>query len=77
MLDAILAGYLEEGRSLAELRASGVADSATVDRVVRLVDRNEYKRRQAAPGIRVTCKAFGPGRRFPVAARLEHHPFED
>ncbi|MCP4870949.1 MAG: NAD+ synthase [Proteobacteria bacterium] len=77
VLDAILAGYLEEGRSLAELRASGVADSATVDRVVRLVDRNEYKRRQAAPGIRVTCKAFGPGRRFPVAARLEHHPFED
>ncbi len=75
VLDAVLAGYLEEGLSAAELTAAGVADAATVERVVRMVDRNEYKRRQAAPGIKVTCKAFGPGRRFPVAARLEHHEF--
>jgi len=77
VLDAILGGYLEEGQSAAQLKAAGLADPATVDRVVRMVDRNEHKRRQAAPGIRVTCKAFGPGRRFPVAARLEHHRFED
>ena len=39
---------------------------------VRAIDKNEFKRRQAAPGIKVTAKAFGMGRRFPVAARLEH-----
>jgi NAD+ synthetase len=77
ILDAVLEGYLEEGRSAAELKAAQVADPAVVDRVIRLVDRNEFKRRQAAPGIRVTCKAFGPGRRLPVAARLEHHRFGD
>lgn len=77
VLDAILAGYLEEGRSVEQLREAGIADDATVARVIRLVDRNEHKRRQAAPGIRVTCKAFGPGRRFPVAARMEHHRFEE
>jgi NAD+ synthase (glutamine-hydrolysing) len=75
VLDAILQGYLEEGRSVAGLIEAGIADAATVRRVIKMVDRNEYKRRQAAPGIRVTSKAFGPGRRFPVAARLEHHGF--
>ncbi len=73
VLDAVLHGYLEEARSVDELIADGVADAATIRRIVGLVDRNEYKRRQAAPGIKVTSKAFGQGRRFPVAARLEHH----
>ena len=44
-------------------------EKATVDRVVRLIDMNEYKRRQAAPGLKVTSKAFGVGRRFPIAQR--------
>ena len=75
LLDAILEGYLEGGRSARELIEGGVADAAIVERVIRMVDRNEYKRRQAAPGIRVTNKAFGPGRRLPMAARFEHHEF--
>ena len=44
-------------------------DEATVKRVVRLIDFSEYKRRQAAPGLRVTSKAFGVGRRIPIAQR--------
>ena len=44
-------------------------DEATVKRVIRLIDFNEYKRRQAAPGLKVTTKAFGVGRRFPIAQR--------
>ena len=75
-LDGILQLYLEEGRSMAEILATDDYPAETVQRVVKLVDRNEYKRRQAAPGIRVTTKAFGTGRRFPVAARLEHHSSE-
>ena len=75
LLDAVLEGYLERGRSARELIEEGVADPAVVERVIRMVDRNEYKRRQAAPGIRVTNKAFGPGRRLPMAARFEHHGF--
>ena len=75
-LDGILQLYLEEGRSMAEILATDDYPAETVQRVVTLVDRNEYKRRQAAPGIRVTTKAFGTGRRFPVAARLEHHSSE-
>ena len=46
-------------------------DEATVRQVVRMVDRNEYKRKQAAPGLRVTTKAFGVGRRMPIAARFQ------
>lgn len=65
VLDAILLGYIEEDRSAAELAASG-HDPATVDRVVRMVDAAEYKRRQAAPGTRVTAKAFGRDRRMPI-----------
>ena len=44
-------------------------DEATVKRVMRLIDVNEYKRRQAAPGLKVTSKAFGVGRRMPIAQR--------
>ncbi len=70
ILDAILQDYVEEGRSAAEIVAQGF-DPATVRWVIRTVDRNEYKRRQAAPGLRVTSKAFGVGRRMPVAKRLD------
>lgn len=71
LLDRILHEYIEEGRSVREMVAAGL-DEATVEWVVRTVDRNEYKRRQAAPGLRVTTKAFGIGRRMPIAARYRH-----
>jgi NAD+ synthetase len=67
-LDAILDAYVVECRSVAEIIAAGF-NEATVRRVVRLIDTSEYKRRQAAPGLKVTSKAFGVGRRIPIAQR--------
>jgi NAD+ synthetase len=67
-LDAILDGYVVQGRSPTELMAQGLPEAA-VKRVVRLIDGAEYKRRQAAPGLKVTTKAFGMGRRIPIAHR--------
>ncbi len=69
VLDAILRLYVEEFRSAPEIiEELGLPDEVVLD-VVRKVDRNEYKRQQAAPGLKVTTKAFGMGRRFPVAQR--------
>ncbi|MEP6625618.1 MAG: NAD+ synthase [Acidimicrobiia bacterium] len=68
VLDAILEGYVEEDRSIGDLVAAGF-DRETVVRVVGLVDRSEYKRRQAAPGVRVSPKAFGKDRRLPLTNR--------
>ncbi len=68
VLDEILAAYVERLESVADMVARGL-DEATVRRVVRLIDGSEYKRRQAAPGIKITAKAFGVGRRYPVVAR--------
>ena len=65
VLDAILEGYVEGDRSVTELEADGF-EPATVRRVARLVDRTEYKRRQAPPGVRVSPKAFGKDRRLPI-----------
>ena len=67
-LDAILNEYVVNSRSASDIVGMGFED-ATVKRVIRLIDLNEYKRRQAAPGLKVTSKAFGLGRRFPVAQR--------
>ena len=66
VLDAILRLYVEENLSAAEITAQGF-DEATVRWVQRRVDLNEYKRAQAAPGLRVTSRAFGVGRRMPIA----------
>ena len=66
VLDAILFRYVEEEKSAAQIVAEGF-DAETVLRVIRLIDRSEYKRRQAAPGIKVTTRAFGFGRRMPIA----------
>jgi NAD+ synthetase len=66
VLDAILQRYVEDEKSAAEIIAEGF-DEPTVLRVIRLVDRSEYKRRQAAPGLKVTSRAFGFGRRMPIA----------
>jgi len=68
ILDRILEGYLEDGLSIDQLIEQGL-ERETVEWVARTVRQNEYKRKQAAPGIKVTGKAFGGGRRMPVAAR--------
>ena len=68
ILDGILERYVVQGNSVHEIIGGG-CDESTVKRIARLVDLNEYKRRQAAPGLKVTSKAFGVGRRIPVAQR--------
>lgn len=67
-LDAILQGYVEEGLSRADLVARGFAP-AVVNDIVRKVDLNEYKRKQAAPGLKITPLAFGVGRRIPIVQK--------
>ena len=68
VLDAILALYVEENLPVREIVARG-HDEALVRRITGLVNRNEYKREQAAPGLKVTGRAFGMGRRLPLAQR--------
>jgi NAD+ synthase (glutamine-hydrolysing) len=67
-LDPILEGYVEGDQSVAELEDAGF-DAERVRQVSRLVDRSEYKRRQAPPGVRVSPKAFGKDRRLPITNR--------
>ena len=71
VLDAILEDYVEDSRSAEEIASSHGFDLAIVKDVIRMVERNEYKRQQAAPGIKVSPKAFGYGRRFPIAAKTD------
>lgn len=68
LLDAILALYVEENLPIHEIVARGY-DQELVRRITGMVDRNEYKREQAAPGLKVTGRAFGMGRRLPIAQR--------
>ncbi|MCX8037652.1 MAG: NAD+ synthase [Candidatus Sumerlaeia bacterium] len=68
VLDPIVAAYVEERLAPEAIVAQGM-DRATVEAVVRRINQNEYKRLQAAPGIKVTSKAFGYGRRMPIAAQ--------
>src|SRR5690606_15791135 len=68
-LDAIVAGYVDGDLGRDELVAAG-HDPATVDRVLRMVDLAEYKRRQSAPGPKISFKAFGRDRRMPVTNRF-------
>jgi NAD+ synthase (glutamine-hydrolysing) len=70
VLDAILEYYIEDYKSVPEITAATGAPEELVRDIVRKVDRNEYKRQQAAPGLRITPKAFGVGRRFPIAHRF-------
>ena len=69
VLDRILEAYVERDEGREEIIAAGVP-AETVDEVIKLVDRSEYKRRQAAPGIRITPKAFGKDRRLPITNRF-------
>jgi NAD+ synthase (glutamine-hydrolysing) len=77
VLDRVLEMYIEKRMSVDEIvaaeakRPDGHADEATVRRVVRMVDRNEYKRRQAAPGVKITGLAFGRDRRLPLASKWQ------
>jgi NAD+ synthase (glutamine-hydrolysing) len=71
VLDDILHAYLEERRSTEEIVARGHPPEV-VRRVLRMVVASEYKRRQAAPVLKVSEKAFGEGRRFPIAQRWRH-----
>ena len=68
VLDEILERYVVESESVDQIIAAGF-EKELVSRIARLIDLNEYKRRQAAPGLKVTSKAFGVGRRIPVAQR--------
>lgn len=73
VLDGILHLYIEENRSVEDIVEAGYNDE-TVLRIVSAVEKNEYKRKQAAPVLKITGKAFGAGRRMPIAARLRLEP---
>jgi NAD+ synthase/NAD+ synthase (glutamine-hydrolysing) len=70
VLDPILKAYIEEYRSPQDIAALTGSPVELVRNIINKVDRNEYKRQQAAPGLKVTSKAFGIGRRFPIAQRF-------
>jgi NAD+ synthase (glutamine-hydrolysing) len=71
VLDAILEDYIEDSHSAEQIAADRKFDIQLVERVIRMVDRAEYKRQQAAPGLKISPKAFGYGRRVPIAAKFE------
>jgi len=71
VLDAILEDYVEDSRSAEEISKNHGFELALVKDVIRMVERTEYKRQQAAPGIKISPKAFGYGRRFPIAAKAD------
>ena len=71
ILDPILEAYVERYETTAEIVAQYGFPASTVEHVVRLVERTEYKRQQAAPVLKVTPKSFGMGRRFPIAAKAQ------
>jgi NAD+ synthase/NAD+ synthase (glutamine-hydrolysing) len=71
VLDEILEDFVEESWSAEQIARAHNFDPDLVRRVIRMVERSEYKRQQAAPGIKISAKAFGYGRRFPIAAKAE------
>lgn len=71
ILDTILAGYVEENKSPQQIAEETGYELELVRKVAHMVDRNEYKRQQAAPGLKISEKAFGFGRRYPIAARTD------
>jgi NAD+ synthase (glutamine-hydrolysing) len=70
-LDTILEDYVEDSKTAEQIAAERNFDSELVRRVITMVERSEYKRQQAAPGLKISEKAFGVGRRFPIAAKSE------
>jgi NAD+ synthase (glutamine-hydrolysing) len=71
ILDAILEDYVEESHTADQIAADRGFDVSLVRRIIRMVERSEYKRQQAAPGLKISAKAFGYGRRFPIAAKWD------
>ena len=71
VLDAILEDFVEESSSAEQIARVHNLNPDLVRRVIRMIERSEYKRQQAAPGIKISAKAFGYGRRFPIAAKSE------
>jgi len=70
VLDRILKAYIEEVKAPEQIAAELGSDLKLVREIAALVDRNEYKRKQAAPGLKITSRAFGFGRPFPIAQRF-------
>jgi len=71
VLDTILEDYVEDNKSAEQIAGERGYDLSLVRQIIRMVERSEYKRQQAAPGLKISEKAFGVGRRFPIAARHE------
>jgi NAD+ synthase (glutamine-hydrolysing) len=71
VLDPILEAYVERYESAGEIAVAQKQDPALVTAVIKLVERSEYKRQQAAPVLKVTRKSFGMGRRFPIAVKVQ------
>jgi NAD+ synthetase len=71
LLDVILEDYVENNKGAEEIAEVHHFDAALVRKITQLVERAEYKRQQAAPSLKITGKAFGLGRRFPIAAKIE------
>ena len=71
VLDTILEEYVEDSRSAAAISSAHGFDLDLVRKVIGMVERSEYKRQQAAPGLKISAKAFGSGRRFPIAAKSD------
>ena len=69
VLDRILEAYVEDAKGAEQIASENGFDLCLVRGVIKMVERSEYKRQQAAPGIKISEKAFGVGRRFPIAAR--------
>ena len=72
VLDRIIEAYVEQDRSIADMIAMGLPE-ADIRKTVRMIDINEYKRRQAAPGVRITRRAFGRDRRYPITSGYSEH----
>ncbi len=68
VLDAILEAYIEEGKTMKEIISAGYAPQ-TVAKIIKMIDNNEFKRKQAPPGLKLTARAFGVGWRMPIAQR--------
>ena len=71
ILDEILKKYVEEGKSYTEIAVENKFDPQLIKKVIKMVDRNEYKRRQAPPGVKITPKAFGKDWRFPITNKYQ------
>ena len=71
VLDCILEDYVEDYKTVEQIAHERGFDLATVKKVVKMIERSEYKRQQAAPVLKISPKAFGQGRRFPIAAKYD------